>query len=400
MPKLLFLAHRMPYPPNKGERIRAFYPLKHLAGRHEIWLGALADSRAEIERAAELGSWCKEVHLALQPSSQRALGMAFGSVSGRALSVSAFANRELKSWCTRTIADVKPDVVYLVSSAMAQYVMDSPRAANIVMDFVDADSAKFRQYASERSGPMRLVYRIEADRVERFDRAVARAAKACIFVSNTDRNLFARACPESSTKLHVVPNGVDCNYFDPALLPQKERADPVILFTGTMDYYPNVDAVSWFARAIFPQIRAAIPNARFQIVGTSPAQAVQALTQQSGIEVTGAVPDIRPYYADAAVCVAPLRIARGIQNKVLEAMAMAKPMIASPNALDGISATAGEHVLVAGNEADFAKATIKVLREGAGAMGPKARANVLAHHAWSVQLAKLDAIIDAAGSST
>ncbi len=245
---------------------------------------------------------------------------------------------------------------------------------------------------------MRVIYSIEAKRVLRFDRAIAHAAKACLFVSETDRRLFASACPEVSAKLHVVPNGVDCDYFNPALFSRDTSGGPIILFTGTMDYHPNVDAVAWFARSIFPLIRAEIPHARFQIVGANPAPAVCGLAAQPGIEVTGGVADIRPYYADATVCVAPLRIARGIQNKVLEAMAMAKPTIATSNALDGIFATDGKQLLVANCEADFARATIKALQGHAGDLGNNARENALVHHAWSAQLAKLDAIIDAMGA--
>lgn len=400
MSKLLFLAHRAPYPPNKGERIRAFYPLRHLAKKHDVWLGALADSAAEIAQARELNAWCRQVHLTLSRRAEKSLGMALGAAAGRALSISAFDNHDLRSWCARTIAAVKPDLIYIVSSAMAQYVLGATGGANIIMDFVDADSEKFRQYASARRGPMRLVYGIEAERVLRYDRAVARAAQACLFVSAADRKLFASACPEVAAKLHVVPNGVDCDYFDPALFTRENRGAPIILFTGTMDYYPNVDAVTWFAQSIFPLVRTEIPNARFQIVGTNPSPAVRNLAAIAGVEVTGAVPDVRPYYANAAVSVAPLRIARGIQNKVLEAMAMAKPTIATPNALDGIFATDGVHLLVAGDEEAFARATIKALQGRAGELGQSARANALADHAWSAQFAKIDAIIESVGAST
>ncbi|MFZ1990983.1 MAG: TIGR03087 family PEP-CTERM/XrtA system glycosyltransferase [Alphaproteobacteria bacterium] len=394
MAKLLFLAHRVPYPPNKGERIRAFHPLKHLAETHEVWLGALADNEAELKETGELRTLCKEVHYTLRRPHEKSLAMALGAASGRALSISAFDNQELRSWCTRTIAAVRPDLVYIVSSAMAQYVLGSEGTARIVMDFVDADSAKFRQYAAARRGPMRFVYNLEAKRVLRFDRAVAHAAKACLFVSETDRNLFAADCPEAADKLHVVPNGVDCDYFDPAPFAAETSQEPIILFTGTMDYYPNVDAVVWFAHEIFPLVRAEILDARFQIVGTSPAPAVRNLAALPGIEVTGAVPDVRPFYARAKVSVAPLRIARGIQNKVLEAMAMARPTVATPNALDGIFATDGEHLLVARDARAFVQATLTALRGSIPDLGRKARENVIGHHAWRAQLAKLDAIIE------
>jgi sugar transferase (PEP-CTERM/EpsH1 system associated) len=197
--------------------------------------------------------------------------------------------------------------------------------------------------------------------------------------------------------LHVVPNGVDAAYFDPALTKPMGGADPLVSFTGRMDYFPNVDAVTWFAQSIFPRIKAAVPRARFQIVGAAPAPRVLALARESSIEVTGAVPDVRPYYAGASVCVAPLRIARGIQNKVLEAMAMSRPSVVTPAALDGIAATDGEHVLVAESEEEFARKVISVLQNAAPpALGANARARVLSHHAWSAQLAKIDALVLAA----
>jgi glycosyltransferase involved in cell wall biosynthesis len=162
-----------------------------------------------------------------------------------------------------------------------------------------------------------------------------------------------------------------------------------------MDYKPNVDAATWFAAEVWPRVRAEMPQAAFAIVGSSPTAEVQGLGGREGIVVTGRVPQVQPWLAAAAVAVAPLRIARGIQNKVLEAMAMARPVVASSAALEGISATPGEHLLVADAAEDMAGAVLGLLRdpERARALGASARARVTSHYDWGTNLRALDAML-------
>jgi sugar transferase (PEP-CTERM/EpsH1 system associated) len=396
MSKILFLSHRVPYPPNKGDKIRAFHVLQYLARSHDIWLGAFADEAEELAHVGWLEERCRGVRIVRRHSAQTLARIALAGAAGRSLSVGSFAHSALSRWCERIEAEVKPDLVYVFSSAMAQFVTGAGKAKTpLITDFVDVDSEKFRQYAAVRKGVMRLLYKTEAERLLRFDRSVAAASRACLFVSRTERDLFLKHCPEMADRLHVIPNGVDCAYFDPARSPHNpcDQA-PLIVFTGRMDYFPNVDAVSWFAQSILPLVRESVPQAKFRIVGAKPSAEVSALTRLPGVEVTGGVADIRPHYAQAAVSVAPLRIARGIQNKVLEAMAMARPVVVTPEALDGISAEDGAHVLVARSEAGIAHATLSVLKgEAPPGLGSRARTRVLAQYDWSAQLAPLSDLI-------
>jgi sugar transferase (PEP-CTERM/EpsH1 system associated) len=279
---------------------------------------------------------------------------------------------------------------------MAQFVSETAApAVPRILDFHDVDSEKFLDYARHHGGPRSLLYRMEARRLLQHDLRAQAKALACLFVSKDECDLFARLCPGAAGRLHVALNGVDCAYFDPGLVPDRRAPYPLILFTGRMDYLPNIDAAMWFAKDIFPAIRNKFPDVVFRIAGAAPAPSVQALTREPGIEVTGALPDMRPSYQEAWACVAPMRIARGIQNKVLEAMAMAKIMVATPAALEGLSAHAGEHVLCAADTQGFIGALLGVL-EGSVCplMGARARENVLLAHDWPSQYRRLDRIID------
>jgi sugar transferase (PEP-CTERM/EpsH1 system associated) len=269
-----------------------------------------------------------------------------------------------------------------------------PAGTRLVVDFVDADAEKWRAYADLSGPPQRWVYAAEHRRLVRFERAVIAAAEAGVLISETERDLFAGLAPEAAGKLHVIRNGVDTDYFQPAATPAEGAG---IVFCGRMDYAPNIDAATWFAERILPRVQARRPEAVFRIVGAAPTAQVLGLTARPGVEVTGAVPDVRPYLAQARVAVAPLRIARGIQNKVLEAMAAGKPVVATPQALDGIGARPGAEVLCAADEARFAAAVCEVLEGWAPAdLGARGRAYVLQRMRWSAQLAALDGILEAA----
>jgi sugar transferase (PEP-CTERM/EpsH1 system associated) len=281
--------------------------------------------------------------------------------------------------------------VLVFSSAMAQYA-DPYRGARRVVDFVDVDSDKWRQYAEKKSFPMSWLYNYEARQLLRYERQVARDYDASLFVSAPEAELFRQLAPESSRKIGHFSNGVDTDYFSP----HEAHADPyapgerALVFTGAMDYWPNVDAVQWFCDEVFPSLRERFPGLMFYIVGSRPAPAVQALAQRPGVKVTGTVPDVRPYIAHAAVAVAPLRIARGIQNKVLEAMAMATPVVVSPQALEGIDAVPGSELVLAEDAAAFADAVGALLagrESAAAAIGQAARAKVQRQYSWSSNLA-------------
>jgi sugar transferase (PEP-CTERM/EpsH1 system associated) len=256
------------------------------------------------------------------------------------------------------------------------------------------DSEKWRQYAETQPLLRRWFFGMEAKRLLTFDRQQAERAQSSLFVSDDEKRLFDRLSPETASRHKAVANGVDVSYFDPTAVKAGASSGKTIVFVGMMDYWPNIDAVIWFAKDILPVVRSKHADARFQIVGARPAPAVAALLALDGVEVTGAVPDVRPYVAAAAVVVAPLRIARGIQNKVLEGMAMARPVVTTPSALEGIDAARGRDVLTGETAREIAEAVVRVLEGRAPAgMGAAARAFVVKNHEWSANLGKLDPLI-------
>jgi sugar transferase (PEP-CTERM/EpsH1 system associated) len=265
-----------------------------------------------------------------------------------------------------------------------------------VVDFVDVDSDKWRQYAQHKRWPASWLYRREAERLLAFEKNVATLFDASIFVSSAEAALFRQLVPEVSGRTGFLDNGVDRDYFSPERdydNPYDEQAK-VIVFTGAMDYWANVHAVQWFALHVLPRIREAVPSARFVIVGARPASEVQRLASAPGVEVTGAVPDVRPYLAHAHAAVAPLRIARGVQNKVLEAMAMAKAVIASPAAVEGIDFNNHAELQVADSEQQFAERAIQFLRHDKPAVARDSRQWVSQRYNWNNNLARIGDLLE------
>jgi sugar transferase (PEP-CTERM/EpsH1 system associated) len=390
MARILFLAHRYPYPPNKGDKIRAFHVAQHLLRSHEVALGFTVtpgDASPDLSWAARFADVCAANVSTVQRLTHT--GLAF--LSGGALSVAAFRQGRLADWVKAKVRDFKPDAVYVFSSAMAQYV---PNGVPMILDFVDVDSEKWRQYGEMQTPSRRWFFRMEARRLLAFDRRQAARATASIFVSEDEKRIFDRLSPETKERHVAIANGVDVEFFDPAKVALRPKSAPTIVFVGMMDYWPNIDAATWFAKEILPLVRARLTNACFQIVGARPTAAVSALASLPGVEVTGMVDDVRPYVAAADVVVAPLRIARGIQNKVLEGMAMARPIVTTPGALEGINAVAGRDVLTGVEPGEIAEGVVAVLEGQAPAgLGPAARQFVLKNFEWSANLRALDALI-------
>jgi sugar transferase (PEP-CTERM/EpsH1 system associated) len=391
MARILFLAHRYPYPPNKGEKIRAFHIAEHLLKSHEVALGfAMTPGDQEPDL-----SWAKrfsDFYCGRLSTFDRLFRTGVAFLTGGPLSVGAFRHGGLDAWVKRHVATKKPDLTFAFSSAAAQY---APRGVPIIMDFVDVDSEKWRQYGETQGAARAWFYRMEARRLLAFDRAEAGRSAASVFVSEDEKRIFDRLSTETRDKHVAIGNGVDVAFFDPSKVRPRDKTAPTIVFVGVMDYWPNVDAVTWFAQEIFPLVRRQHPDARFQIVGAKPATSVLALKALTGVEVTGSVDDVRPYVAAADVVVAPLRIARGIQNKVLEGMAMARPVVTTPGALEGINAQHGRDLLTGATAEEIAAAIDSVLSgRAAPTLGEAARAFVLKNHEWGANLRKLDALIE------
>lgn len=388
MQDLLLLIHRIPYPPNKGDKIRSYNLLKHLARDYRVHLATFVDDADDWQHVPTVEAMCASSHFAaLNPTLARVRSLG-ALLKNRSLSLDYYQDAGLQRWVDQTVAAHAVKRVLVFSSAMAQYADRYPDARRVI-DFCDVDSDKWRQYADKKSWPMSWLYRHEARQLLRYERQVASQYDASLFVSSPEADLFRQLAPESVQRIGHFSNGVDTDYFSPehALANPYAPGERALVFTGAMDYWPNVDAVQWFCDAVFPLLRRQDPDLRFYIVGSRPAPQVQALAQVAGVTVTGTVPDVRPYIRHARVAVAPLRIARGIQNKVLEAMAMATPVVVSPQALEGIAAEPGRELLLAADAQDFADAVARLLARGDDTMGLAARARVEHHYSWPSNLA-------------
>ncbi|MEK7317421.1 MAG: TIGR03087 family PEP-CTERM/XrtA system glycosyltransferase [Candidatus Eisenbacteria bacterium] len=391
--KILFLCQRVPYPPTKGEKIRAYHHLTQLARRHEVHLACLADKGVDEEHVAYLRQRCASVDVVYRsPWGARILALA-AIVTGRPLSVAAFASRELRRLVGERLRVSRPDLVFAYSSAMAPYaegIDGMPRA----IDFVDADSEKWRSYGRVRPFPQSALYALEAERLACYEGRVATDFDASFFVSDAEAKIVQRRT--SRKDVRVLPMGVDLEYFQP--IPDREppRA-PRIVFTGVMGYYPNVDAATYFARDVLPLIRASVPEARFLIVGRDPAAEVRRLGRLPGVEVTGTVPDVRPYLAEAAMAVAPFRIARGVQSKVLEAMASGLPVVGTRLAFQGLMAREEDGVRMADTPEALAQVSAALLLDATSqrSLGRAARLYVERHHHWERLGEQLDRILSA-----
>jgi sugar transferase (PEP-CTERM/EpsH1 system associated) len=396
--KVLYLVHRLPYPPNKGDKVRSYHVLKHLAARHEVHLGTFIDDPDDEQHLPRVREMCTSLHAARLNSRTAKLLSLRGLLTGEALSLPYYRDAGLQAWVDGTAARVGFDAIVVFSGVMAQYTR---RLAGIktLVDFVDVDSAKWRDYAPEHAWPMSWLYRREFTRLLGFEQRVAEAADCSFFVTDNEVALFRQLSPGRNLRLAPLGNGVDADFFTPDAF----RATPFaagelpLVFTGAMDYWPNVDAVTWFASDILPALRERFPALRLHIVGRSPAPAVQALAGEA-VSVTGTVPDVRPYLQHAAAVVAPLRLARGIQNKVLEAMAMARPVVAAATCVQAITADAGVGLLAADTEREYVERVGTLLADPAAAnvAGRAAREFVLGAYSWDAHLAGLDRHLEAA----
>jgi len=388
---ILFLAHRAPSAPDRGDRIRSYHVLRHLAARARVHVVAFDEGEAP-RPDLPLASWTIVPRTKSRP---RAVVEALAT--GRPVSIAAFDSPAMHSAVASVRKNNRIDTTYVFSGQMAQYTTDE-----FVMDFVDVDSAKFAQLAADRRGSVAWLYAREARLLAGFERETATRATASLFVSEAEAALFRSATasslprassgrtrtdiPSRAGPIMAVNNGIDAARFDPAAVTPQAAAGqgPLVVFTGQMDYQPNIDACRWFVAEVLPRFA----DIRFAIVGRAPTAAVRALAGPRVI-VTGEVADTRPWLAAAAACVAPLSLARGIQNKVLEAMAMARPVLATPEAAEGIEHA--ETIRVA-PRSGFAAALADLLA-APGDLGARARAQVLAHYDWSARLTPLDVLM-------
>ncbi len=391
MREILFLAHRIPWPADRGDKIRSHHILKRLAEMAPVHVGAFADDARDLGFAGEMERHFTSAHVELRNKPQWRAGME-AVAKGQPVSVTSFASASMKRWVDALLATGRISHIVVFSGAMAQYV-PAGFGGRFIMDFVDVDSAKFESYAGDGNPVMRWINAREGRMLAAFEKAVAARADANLFVSEDEAALFRM---RGGADAVAIGNGIDTAFYNPAIkIPPVETQAPLIVFTGQMDYRPNIEAVTDFALNAMPIIRKTHPEVAFAIVGRNPPASVMALAKQKSIIVTGAVDDVRNWLNAASVVVAPLRIARGIQNKVLEAMAMAKPVVASHAAAEGIDAQDGVHFLVATTVEEEASQISILLSDPMGRerLGQAARAHVARHYSWAGQLAALDDIM-------
>ncbi len=336
---LLFLCHRIPFPPNKGDKIRSFNMLKALSEFYDIYLTCFVDDPFDWQYADKLDKYCQQKLLIKQNKTLSKIKGLQAFISGEAISVPYYYSREMAKWTSDIITVHNIKQVFVYSSSMAQYVEgERYLSQNRIIDFVDVDSDKWNQYAEGKTGLARWVYKREWRKLQSLENKIAEKFQHSLFVSPQEANLFKLQVPQSvSLKVSSMLNGVDTEFFDPKNSDVEAMDENIdVVFTGAMDYWANVDAVIWFCHKVWPLIRAKHPNARFYVVGGNPSPQIKALDAKQGIKVTGRVVDVRPYILGAKVAVAPLQIARGLQNKVLEAMSMAKPVVVTSMAIEGI----------------------------------------------------------------
>jgi polysaccharide biosynthesis protein PslH len=388
--RILFVCHRFPFPPKRGGKIRPFNIIKHLSEKHKVVVASPVRSAEEAEAGAGLGDYCSTYVTDRITKPMAAIHMLSNLAKGRPVSMGYFYSARLHHQIQEKINKVKFDLILVHCSSVAQYVEDATGITKI-MDFGDMDSQKWVAYGKTRQFPLNLIYRIEGIRLQR-----AEADLAGKFDYSTCTTLEEMRTLESynvGVRTSWFPNGVDTEYFKPS----EEPYEPdTICFIGRMDYYPNQECMQDFCADTLPLIRRMCPRVKMFIVGADPSPAIKDLEKIPGVVVTGSVPDVRPYVWRCAVNVAPLKIARGTQNKILESLAMGVPSIASVNAAVGIDAEPGTHFLTASTPEECAEAVVNLLSNNGERQrySEAGRARMLSHHSWEGSMRKLDRIIE------
>lgn len=385
----------MPYPPNKGDKVRSYNLLKYLSVENNVYLGTFVDDPHDEKYIPIVEKLCKSSYFEKINGKYSKIRSLIGIASGDALTLSYYNSLSFHGWVADVVNNNKIDAVVIFSSAMGQFV-NAGLYSRMLVDFVDVDSRKWAEYSDQKYFPMSWLFRRESRLLLKHERFLALEAKHSFFVTEKERDLFSTYAPESALKTSALNNGVDLDFFSQDKIfksPFNSSEDNFIsiVFTGAMDYWPNIDAVIWFVENVFSILIKRNSNFRFYIVGRSPSQTVLNLKSKY-IFVTGTVDDVRPYLQFATVVVAPLRIARGIQNKILEAMSMAKPVVASLECVRAIDSTDGIDILAAESSMDFIE-HIEFLvknKHQAEKIGRAARVKVKERYSWNSNLKKID----------
>ncbi len=394
---ILFIAHRIPYPPNKGDKIRSFNILKYLSKRYNVFLACLIDSKKDIKYINDLENYCNTIDWELINTKYRYFLLLKSFFLKRPSSVSIFYSKKLQKKINHRIKKQNFDIIYCFSSQSAEYVklVDHKRK---IMDFGDVDSIKWRQYAVLKNNYfMKLLYKKESKYLAKYENKIAKSFSKVIFVSDFEVKLFRNEICNTNNIL-AIHNGVDYRYFNPKSTIKKTKLccdSPIILFTGAMDYYPNIDGVLWFINDIFPLITKKVHRVKFYIVGNNPSSKIKKLHNNDNIFVTGYVNDIRQYFKQAQIFVAPFRVAGGVQNKILEAFSMNIPVVSTSIGAAGLKEI-GSPVFIKNTKKDFAECVISRLTNPNNPTNKRNiyRQWVINNYNWQKNLSKLDELCE------
>ncbi len=403
MGDILFLAHRIPFPPDRGDKIRAHHLLKHLAGLAPVHVGCFWETEKDREAEGDLAQVAAS-HCLLRRAKPLALAGVEAVLSARPVSLTAFHHRTIAEWVTRTIAERDITTIFVFSGQMGQYIPQD-FAGQVIVDLCEVDSVKFEDYAE--AGERVWLNRREGRLLRQEEERLAHRADTTLLISENEKAVFqTRLGNAAGARIAAIGNGIDAGFFDPSVVePHGEiasRPGPHFVFTGQMDYRPNEAAALWTIEHFMPAVRTRYPQAEYHVVGRNPTAALLTIANAPGVTVWGEVPDVRPFLAAADIALTPLTIARGVQNKVLEAMAMELPVLLTEQAATGIAAQDGQDWLVAPADADAMVERFGALwsdRTAHHTMGKAARRFVLEHHSWPAMLAPLDAMVAASAEA-
>lgn len=402
MAHILFITQRVPYPPNKGEKLRTYHQIKYLRDLgHEISVFSPVENEIELKNAYQLANTLS-INVVTQALPPKAIRYVKALICNRSMSESHFYSSALLDKIKQQLCNA--DVILCSASSLTKYVVKllantktASKKPLLLMDFMDVDSDKWLQYFKSASWPMRYIYYREYKLVKKLEQKAMQIFDCAFVIAQAEYDLFQSSVCQCHN-LKVLGNGIDQNEFFPS---SEDHSNIHFLFTGVMDYKPNVDAVLWFTRHCWPKIKKEIPEAKLTIAGMNPEYKISALAKDKSIEITGFVNDIMPYFNRADIFIAPFQIARGVQNKVLQAMSCGIPVVSTTLGAEGIMVEDNENMLLCESSSEFIEACWRLANDKnmRSTIGSKANKTITEHYSWASILKPLKDQIDTQGSS-